>query len=147
MNDFNKAFDKFFDSCEKLIEDHYRNYSWNEELEWREGRKYRKINIVHDKGVRVWAFVNKENGDVLKPAGWKTPATNHARGNIFDKHGGMQHIKWTGPAYMGAITETIREEKEWEGWDDPSNYPDAELDEARVTRKDVEKFLRTEDTI
>jgi hypothetical protein len=31
----------------------------------------------------VYCFVNMENGDILKPAGWKSPA-KHARGNIYD---------------------------------------------------------------
>lgn len=31
----------------------------------------------------VWGFVKKENGDILKAAGWKAPA-KHARGNIYN---------------------------------------------------------------
>ncbi|MAG25176.1 hypothetical protein CMI47_06315 [Candidatus Pacearchaeota archaeon] len=36
-------------------------------------------------------------GDILKPAGWKAPARNKARGNILD---GGYAINWTGPLYL-----------------------------------------------
>ena len=36
-------------------------------------------------------------GDVLRPATWKAPAKNKARGNIFDGDFPMQ---WTGPLYL-----------------------------------------------
>lgn len=40
-----------------------------------------------------------KQGDVMKAATWKAPA-KHARGNIYDAHGGMQGMQWTGPAYL-----------------------------------------------
>ena len=101
---FEEKFADFFDLCQKLITEHYRNYSWNEKLEWKDGRKYRKINMMKEDGtgVHVWAFINKENGDILKPAGWKAPDTKNNRGNIFDDDP-MLFINWTGPAYMDQI--------------------------------------------
>lgn len=68
-------------------------------IEIAEGRKY--IKIIRDNSV--WGFIVKKDGgkfragDILKPAGWATPATNHARGNILD---GGYSISWTGPHYM-----------------------------------------------
>ncbi len=50
-------------------------------------------------GGSAWAFLNTENGDVLKPASFKAPA-KHARGNIYDAHGGMGTVGVYGPAYM-----------------------------------------------
>lgn len=44
-----------------------------------QGRKY--VKIV--KSNSVFAFINRENGDILKPASFKAPA-KHARGNIFN---------------------------------------------------------------
>lgn len=35
-------------------------------------------------------------GDVMKCDGWKKPALNFARGNIFDNAHGTERVKWTG---------------------------------------------------
>lgn len=50
-------------------------------------------------GGSVKAFVDKQSGDVLKPASWKAPA-KHARGNIFDKWNGLKMMGPYGPAYL-----------------------------------------------
>lgn len=47
------------------------------EMSYSQGRKY--IKII--RGSSVYAFINRENGDIMKPASWKAPA-KHARGNI-----------------------------------------------------------------
>jgi len=63
------------------------------------GRKY--IKIVRENCV--WGFVVKEDGpkfkkgDILKAAGFNSPATNRARGNIFDDD---YTVRWTGPLYL-----------------------------------------------
>lgn len=63
-----------------------------------EGRKY--VKIIKDNSV--WGFVVKadggkfKRGDILKAASWASPATNYARGNVFDGY----RINWTGPYYM-----------------------------------------------
>ena len=36
-------------------------------------------------------------GDILKPAGWRAPALNKARGNVLE---GNFYINWTGPLYL-----------------------------------------------
>ena len=67
-----------------------------------EGRKY--LKVIKDDGCQrsVWGFVVKADdhkfiaGDILKPAGWKTPARNAARGNVF----GEYSVRWTGPNYL-----------------------------------------------
>jgi|TARA_B100000282_G_scaffold119700_1_gene85326 hypothetical protein len=60
------------------------------------GQKYiRIINCEHGDHRSVWGFINKKEwskpsgitfreGDILKSAGWKTPALNAPRGNLFD---------------------------------------------------------------
>jgi hypothetical protein len=62
------------------------------------GKKYIKIT---ERGGSVKAFVvgvdndkKFKMGDILKPAGWSSPARNHARGNILE---GGYSINWTGP--------------------------------------------------
>ena len=55
------------------------------------GPKYIKIISNDNDGLNtsVWGFINKSNpnfeeGDILKAAGWATPALNAPRGNLFD---------------------------------------------------------------
>lgn len=77
-----------------------------EGIRFNTGRKYIKVEKGHAKGdqVSVWGFiVNADDdkkfrkGDILKAAGWATPARNKARGNILD---GGYSIRWTGPEYL-----------------------------------------------
>ena len=74
-----------------MIEDYDRG------IHYYAGSKYIKIVT----GSSVWGFVVKVHddkkfkfGDILKPAGWKTPARNFARGNVIDKNFGG--VSWTG---------------------------------------------------
>lgn len=46
-----------------------------------EGKKYTKVIIDYGNQKSVHSFVNKENGDVLKPASWNAPAKG-ARYNL-----------------------------------------------------------------
>ena len=65
------------------------------------GRKYLKIVS----GSSVWGFINLTNpkfkeGDILKAAGWRTPALNQARGNLFEDYS----VAWTGPHYISGYS-------------------------------------------
>lgn len=73
---------------------------FNEELSFKVGKKYVKVLT----GGSVWGFivnvdddVKFQKGDILKAAGWATPARNSARGNILD---GGYTVQWTGPLYL-----------------------------------------------
>ena len=66
-------------------------------LEYSMGKKYVKVTD----GTSVKAFVvacddDKKFvfGDILKPAGWKTPARNFRRGNVLDRT--FDRVRWTG---------------------------------------------------
>ncbi len=60
------------------------------------GKKYIRVYSVEDgQGRSVWGFINIlefeakngvkfKSGDILKSAGWKTPAINQPRGNVFE---------------------------------------------------------------
>ena len=61
------------------------------------GRKYIRVETENS----VWGFINLGNdkfqvGDLLKAAGRNAPATNKARGNIFETYS----VAWTGPHYL-----------------------------------------------
>ena len=96
-----KEIEKLLEAC---IED-YKKFSFLPEMEkkYAEGLSY-KIGKKYVKIISsgsVWGFINIGNpkfkkGDILKAAGWATPALNKARGNIFEDY----VIRWTGPCYL-----------------------------------------------
>lgn len=65
-------------------------------------RGSRYIRIVRDEngGSRsAFCFIDSQNGDILKAAGWKAPA-KHARGNIMTDTHGIERLGPYGPAYL-----------------------------------------------
>ena len=85
--------------------DHARIDRFHAGLTISEGQKYIKIikGDTPDDQTSVWGFVVREDGgkfkkgDLLKPASWKSPATNKARGNILSDD---YTVQWTGPLYL-----------------------------------------------
>ena len=63
------------------------------QLELNPGRKYTKV-VVNDNGRRVHSFLDKD-GNIWKSAGWKAPALNFVRGNIFDPKSWVGRVHWT----------------------------------------------------
>ena len=89
----------------RIIED-YEAFMNNEDMRakfkdninYMPGQKYLKIVTENS----VWGFINLKNknfkeGDLLKAQGWRAPALNKPRGNIFDHN---YVINWTGPKYL-----------------------------------------------
>ena len=73
-----------------------------ESITYLPGSKYLKVINKLGHQTMVWGFINLKNknfkeGDILKAAGWRAPALNTPRGNIFDNN---YVINWTGPKYM-----------------------------------------------
>ena len=64
------------------------------------GKKYARV--VHANGVQrsVHTFVNMINGDILKSGGWKAPAPNGVRGNIFENDFGASVVNEYGASYL-----------------------------------------------
>jgi hypothetical protein len=98
MNDIDIAIDSFVAKCRKIVRSDGRT-KLGYDLIRGGGRKYTKIIMDTGNQTSVWAFIDRSNGDVLKPASWKAPA-KHPRGNVYDEHDGMKFISWTGPSYM-----------------------------------------------
>ena len=88
MTDFNSAIDTFITNVQNKIDAYYSENLSNlvaSKLSIDpKGRKYVRIVVTNDGsgGRSVFCFINRENGDVLKAAGWKAPA-KHARGTIY----------------------------------------------------------------
>lgn len=62
------------------------------------GRKYVRIVRSGDSSRSVYCFVERETGNILKAASWKTPAKG-ARGNIYADDHGMQAVTAYGAVY------------------------------------------------
>jgi len=69
------------------------------------GKKYARIvsdGREPDGGGQrfVHSFVNMINGDILKAGGWKAPAPNAVRGNIFEDDFGAHCVNEHGTVYL-----------------------------------------------
>ena len=75
--------------------------AFDDNVEVKHGKKY--IKIVGGVSTGVWGFIvatddhpKFKKGVILKAAGYNNPATNAARGNLFEDY----TIRWTGPLYL-----------------------------------------------
>jgi hypothetical protein len=95
--DFEGAFRSWMEKAQAVVDDGYSRYNGvvpAPKLEARNGRRY--IRIVSNSSA--FCFIDKTNGNVLKPAGWKGPTHNFPRGNIFtDKLGVTEYGAITCP--------------------------------------------------
>ena len=77
-----------------------KSFTTNVNTNWETGKK----TLVEDKNGSIHCFVEKQTGDIFKPAGYKTPylkGKNCVRGNIYDEstfektdlHGGWLYAR------------------------------------------------------
>ena len=98
--------------CDDLLTEHRKQFPTLTEYSYsyKVSRKYIKIISFSGNQQSVWGFINKskwtkpsgvtfECGDVLKSAGWATPALNQARGNLFDGYT-ITGMRKYGPDYL-----------------------------------------------
>jgi len=99
--DFQKALNSFIKGIEALIHKEEKDYTndWQKTaITTGDMKKYVKIIATTGPSTRVWGFIDKSNGDILKAASWKVPA-KHARGNIYDQNP-FKSVTYIGPAYL-----------------------------------------------
>lgn len=101
---FDIALRVFVEGCQNIHTDYMAREFPNQtpdEISFTTGKRYVRVvrKRMDDKSGSVHCFVDMTNGDVLKAAGWKTPA-KHARGNIFDEWDGLKNMNEYGPAYL-----------------------------------------------
>lgn len=88
-------FESWFKENQRRIEvDQLRTFPMPK-LSVRDGHRY--LIITRDGSAH--AFIDKTNGDILKPATYRAPA-KHARGNIFADDNGMNCMGPYGPCYL-----------------------------------------------
>ena len=98
-------FEMWLDKVNEKRKEHWdKNFSYKPytPLTISKGKKY--IKLIDESSVwafvSMWEGVNKGSlvckGDLLKPAGWSSPA-KHSRGNIFD---GTAKWNYYGPNYL-----------------------------------------------
>ena len=108
MTDFNQALELFVNGAQAIIDKDYNsNDMFNRKLSIDpKGRKYKRIVVKdHDSDGKelnfsgsVFCFINSENGDVLKAAGWSAPAKG-ARSNIYNDVNGVDGVNQYGANY------------------------------------------------
>ena len=87
--------EKYIDQVRLNMQEEFKNG-----IRYTLGRKFLKVINISNQDT-VWGFINLKHdkfkeGDILKSAGWRAPALNKARGNIFKDY----TIAWTGPHYL-----------------------------------------------
>ena len=91
-------FQSWFAGAVKINHD-YMNASFpslkKDEFAHNNGQRYIRVT----RGGSAHAFIDRVNGDVLKPATFRAPA-KHARGNLFDSQNGLGMMGEYGPAYL-----------------------------------------------
>jgi len=93
---------RIIEGYENFMDNPKMRADFKEGISYLPGNKY--LKIVTEKSV--WGFINLKNkkfkeGDILKAAGWRAPALNQARGNIFNNN---YTIAWTGPLYISGYS-------------------------------------------
>jgi len=99
--DMDSAVQEWIISVQRIIDSYHKKMEYKEfmrpVLSFKKGPKYYKI-IKQDIQQSVFAFIDRQNGDILRAAGWAKPAKG-ARGNLFDRDKGLGRITPYGPEY------------------------------------------------
>lgn len=99
--EFEAAFVEFVAQAQVKVNTYYaKNFPTlkTPKIEFEPGRRYIRLIETGESQRSCFGFIDATNGDVLKSAGWKSPAKNFARGNLFDANGGLGRV---GPYGIG----------------------------------------------
>jgi hypothetical protein len=106
MIEFERKLDLWLEGAQKIVNTYFQQHLrvlWelqkHDVLELRPGRRYVKVIALSSVLSRVFAFIDKTNGDVLMAASWKAPAKT-ARGNIFNPDDGLSCVTPFGIQYL-----------------------------------------------
>ena len=93
---------RIIEDYNKFLDNAKMKKEFAESIAYLPGSKYLKVIKKLGTQTIVWGFINLKNkkfkeGDLLKASGWRAPALNKSRGNIFDNN---YVINWTGPKYL-----------------------------------------------
>ena len=96
----------FVENVNALLAKHY-SAPFGRIVELQEGPKYIRVvaRDVFEGEVRsdtgsAYCFIDRSNGNILKPAGWKTPEKKNPRSNITDETNGMKGVTPYGTTYL-----------------------------------------------
>lgn len=91
---FDERLEQFMAALQLKIGNAYANHHPETEspiMETMMGPRYIRIvrrNNAAEKSGSAYGFIDRANGDIFKPAGWRAPA-KHRRGNIFEDDFGL----------------------------------------------------------
>ena len=94
-SDLSCRYDGDSEDRRSIRDDMYREFAAS--ASYRMGKKY--VKIVANNSVSAFVVACDDDkkfefGDILKPAGWKTPARNFRRGNVLDRS--FDRVSWSG---------------------------------------------------
>jgi hypothetical protein len=97
------ALEYFLTHVEELIEKYNRaseyKHAYGTKVISEDAQKYTKVYVVKPQSSKsIYCFIDRSNGDILKPATHSVPAKG-SRGNIFDENHGMKRMGPYGPEY------------------------------------------------
>lgn len=108
MSNFTESLNTFLIGAQAIVDKSLIDHPFGKVLSIDpRGKKYKRIvvrdtdkqgNPLHEIGGSVYCFINSENGDVLKSAGWKSPAKG-ARSNIYNDKNGLDGVNEYGANY------------------------------------------------
>ena len=90
--EFETALAAWLAAAPKVIADHDKRYDFDfgTKLVLERNRKYiRVVRTDRSSSRSAHCFIDKADGNIYKPAGWKGPKKNFPRGNIFTNRIGV----------------------------------------------------------